>query len=302
MAVELNSMTGFGSCSVKTDIGNIQVEVKSVNSRFLDVSVQANNEAIRQLEPQLKKLITDDPLIKRGKVDCHITVTRAGGSSVGIDTEALKDLIALQKTVRKQVKSKEMTTAEILLFPGILNSKDISEEDLSKDVFGALKEALKKFNESRRAEGTKLAGILVAQCDEIDKLVTNLRTKIPDIVNALEQKLTKRLEDALSERLSNNSSLSAEEVNERICQEVTLFATKIDVAEEMDRLMTHTANVRETLKKGGAVGRKLDFVIQELNREANTLGSKAASIEMTDTAIELKLHIEQMREQIQNMQ
>ncbi len=302
MAVELNSMTGFGSCSVKTDIGNIQVEVKSVNSRFLDVNVQANNEAVRQLEPKLKKIITDDPLIKRGKVDCHITITNAGGSSVGIDTEALKGLIALQKSVRKQVKSKEMTTAEILLFPGILNSKDISEEDLSKAVFGALKEALKKFNESRSAEGAKLAGILMTQCDEIDKLVTNLRTRIPDIVNALEQKLTKRLEDALSEKLSTNSSLSAEEINERICQEVTLFAAKMDVAEEMDRLMTHTANVRETLKNGGAVGRKLDFVIQELNREANTLGSKAASIEMTDTAIELKLHIEQMREQIQNMQ
>ncbi len=195
-----------------------------------------------------------------------------------------------------------MTVNEILLFPGILTPNAGLSEDFESNLLGYVGEALEKFNASRAQEGEKLAKVLIGQCDQIDKLVDNLRPRLPDIIASLQQKLTQRLEDALSEQLAANSSLSKEEINERIRQEVTLYAIRMDVAEEMDRILTHTQNIRETLHQGGPVGRKLDFIVQELNREANTLASKSAAIEMTDTAVQLKVCVEQMREQIQNLQ
>ncbi len=139
-------------------------------------------------------------------------------------------------------------------------------------------------------------------CGQIDALVDELEPKIPLILHTMKEKLVERLDEALTQTLSENSQISKEEINDRIRQEVTLYGIKIDVNEEMERLRTHVREVRRVLDRGGAVGRRLDFLMQELNREANTLGSKAASIDMTQTSVNLKLVIESMREQIQNLE
>jgi uncharacterized protein (TIGR00255 family) len=165
-----------------------------------------------------------------------------------------------------------------------------------------LTEALAALAESRRREGAALSTVLLAQCEQIERVASQLSTRAPDLIAAVERKLNERLEKALGPALSGASALTREEVSERIRQEVTLYALKMDVDEEIKRLATHVAEVRRVLTMGGAVGRRLDFLMQELNREANTLGSKAAAIEMTHASVELKILIEQMREQIQNLE
>ncbi len=299
------SMTGFGSSSVNTQIGNVQIEVKSVNSRFLDLTVHTMNDRIRSLEADIRGFFSDNPLVKRGKIECRLNVIDGSDQEISVgkfNLDAFNQLLALQKVVRKAIGAKEMTVAEILTFPGILGSGEETDDSFKEAVLAGLEEAVEKLNAAREQEGLKLAQVLLKQADNIEELVGRLKPRIPEIIDGMRQKLTDRLEDALAEQLSSKSALSKEEVNERIRQEVTLYAVRLDVQEEMDRLNTHVANIRETIAAGGAVGRKLDFLIQELNREANTLASKAAAIEMTDTAIGLKLCIEQMREQIQNMQ
>ena len=163
-------------------------------------------------------------------------------------------------------------------------------------------EALKAFSATCEREGAALSVVLTGYCDKIDAIAEGVRVKMPEIVAALKTKLTERLEEALAGPVAAKSALTREEAGERIRQEVTLYALKVDVDEEINRLKTHTAEVRRVLQAGGAVGKRLDFLMQEMNREANTLGSKAAAIEMTDASVNLKLLIEQMREQIQNLQ
>jgi uncharacterized protein (TIGR00255 family) len=169
-------------------------------------------------------------------------------------------------------------------------------------VLTALAEALAALAESRRREGAALATAMLAQCEQIELVAAQLSARAPELRASVERKLSERLEKALGPALSSGSTLTREEVTERIRQEVTLYALKMDVDEEIKRLTTHVVEVRRVLAAGGAVGRRLDFLMQELNREANTLGSKAAAIEMTNASVDLKILIEQMREQIQNLE
>lgn len=182
----------------------------------------------------------------------------------------------------------------------ISNAPD--QDELEKEIRALFAQLLDSFKASREREGGALADILLTNCNQIEEHVTNLQKELPAILAHIQGKLEERLEDALSGVLTAKSSLTKEEVVERIRQEVTLYAVRMDVEEEMNRLLTHVAEVRRILKTGGAVGRRLDFVVQEMNREANTLGSKAAAVEMTNTALTLKVVIEQMREQIQNLE
>jgi uncharacterized protein (TIGR00255 family) len=166
----------------------------------------------------------------------------------------------------------------------------------------ALGEALDALTASRQREGAALRDALLAACDRIDAIAGQLAARAPELLAAVERKLAERLEAALGAALSNATTVSREEVTDRIRQEVTLYGMRMDVEEEIKRLQTHVAEVRRVLGAGGPVGRRLDFLMQELNRESNTIGSKAAAIEMTNASIELKLTIEQMREQIQNLE
>ena len=180
--------------------------------------------------------------------------------------------------------------------------KQVDTANLKNQVLLALKSTIELFLNAREREGEALTKVILGYCKRIEETVEVLRPKIPQIIKNIHQKLEERLQEALSKTLSENSTLTRDEINDRIRQEVILYAIKLDVDEEINRLLTHIREIRRLLNSGGEVGKKLDFMVQELNREANTLGSKAASIEMTETSLTLKVNIEKIREQIQNLE
>ena len=297
----ISSMTGYANAKVQTDMGLLSIDMRSVNSRFLDLSFRASEE-IRFLEPKFREIISGK--IARGKMECRLNLVDSGLSAdTALNEEALNKLMALQTQVLKTDPSATaLRVADILNYPGIVAAPVPDPEVFAKQVLTGFEQCLAAFNESRRREGAALAQVLLKYCTQIEDLVNTLRPKIPEILQAQKDKLTERLEEALGTTLADGAQITKEEVNERIRQEITLYGIKLDVNEEMERLCTHVKEVRRTLDRGGPVGRKLDFLMQELNREANTLGSKAVSISMTDTSVNLKLVIESMREQIQNLE
>ena len=220
-----------------------------------------------------------------------------------INTAVLNRIVELQQTVRDVVpNARELSVSDLLSMPGVMVNDRIDQDAVSSAVLAVLNNALDAFTASRAREGEALAGVLLNNCRQIEDVVTEVKGRMPEILAHIEGKLKERLENALSTALTETSTLTREEVSDRIRQEVTLYAMRMDVVEEINRLYTHVAEVRRILNKGGAVGRRLDFVVQEMNREANTLGSKAAAIEMTNASLALKVVIEQMREQIQNLE
>lgn len=297
----ISSMTGYANAKVQTDMGLLSIDIRSVNSRFLDLGFRASEE-IRFLEPKFREIISGK--IARGKMECRLNLVDSGLSAdTALNEEALNKLMALQTQVLKTDPSATaLRVADILNYPGIVAAPVPDPEVFAKQVLTGFEQCLEVFNESRQREGAALAQVLLKYCTQIEDLVNTLRPKIPEILQAQKDKLTERLEEALGTTLADGAQITKEEVNERIRQEITLYGIKLDVNEEMERLCTHVKEVRRTLDRGGPVGRKLDFLMQELNREANTLGSKAVSISMTDTSVNLKLVIESMREQIQNLE
>ena len=297
----ISSMTGYANAKVQTDMGLLSIDIRSVNSRFLDLSFRASEE-IRFLEPKFREIISGK--IARGKMECRLNLVDSGLSAdTALNEEALNKLMALQTQVLKTDPSATaLRVADILNYPGIVAAPVPDPGVFAKQVLTGFEQCLEVFNESRQREGAALAQVLLKYCTQIEDLVNTLRPKIPEILQAQKDKLTERLEEALGTTLADGAQITKEEVNERIRQEITLYGIKLDVNEEMERLCTHVKEVRRTLDRGGPVGRKLDFLMQELNREANTLGSKAVSISMTDTSVNLKLVIESMREQIQNLE
>jgi uncharacterized protein (TIGR00255 family) len=295
------SMTGFASAARPTALGRLTLELRSVNSRFLDLSLKMPDD-LRGTEAVVREAIAAQ--IARGKVECRISIARsAGESEPQLDQRALEQLAALVTQVARSLPAvAPISTADVLNWPGVVETPGAEPDILRTQVLAALTEALVALAESRRREGAALSTVLHAQCEQIEQIASQLSVRTPDLIASVERKLNERLEKALGPALSGASALTREEVSERIRQEVTLYALKMDVDEEIKRLATHVAEVRRVLGHGGAVGRRLDFLMQELNREANTLGSKAAAIEMTNASVELKILIEQMREQIQNLE
>jgi uncharacterized protein (TIGR00255 family) len=295
------SMTGFAVASRPTAIGPVTVELKSVNSRFLDLSVRYPDE-LRSAEPALREAIS--ARVNRGKMECRLGIARRDAETAGgINLPALERLRSLATDVGAAMPAAAaLTTAEILAWPGIVDAPVADPEALRGAVLEALAEALDALTASRQREGAALRGVLLAHCTAIDAVAAQVKARAPDLLAAVERKLAERLEQALGNTLAAAATLTREEVVDRIRQEVTLYGLRMDVDEELKRLTTHVNEVRRVLDVGGPVGRRLDFLMQELNREANTLGSKAAAIEMTNASVELKLLIEQMREQIQNLE
>ena len=295
------SMTGFAVASRPTAIGPVTVELKSVNSRFLDLSVRYPDE-LRSAEPALREAIS--ARVNRGKMECRLGIARRDTETAGgINPQALERLRTLAADVGAAMPAAAaLTTAEILAWPGIVDAPVADPEALRAAVLEALAEALDALTASRQREGAALREVLLAHCSAIDTVAAQVKARAPDLLSAVERKLAERLEQALGNTLAAAATLTREEVTDRIRQEVTLYGLRMDVDEELKRLTTHVNEVRRVLDAGGPVGRRLDFLMQELNREANTLGSKAAAIEMTNASVELKLLIEQMREQIQNLE
>ncbi|TCS72692.1 uncharacterized protein (TIGR00255 family) [Sulfuritortus calidifontis] len=287
----LHSMTGYAQAVAELPVGSLSLELRAVNSRFLELNFRMGEE-FRSLEPALRERIGDK--VKRGKLECRINFNANESAALPnqIDSELLAKLGHLAQQVSQALPEvRPLTVAEVLRWPGMLGQQVLDLENLQAVLLKLLDQALADFNASRAREGDKLKAVLLDRVNGIRAQVAVLRPKVPAIVAAFRDKLAKRLE----ELLSNPDP-------ERITQEVALYAQKIDVAEELDRLETHLAEVERVLAAGGAAGKRLDFLMQELNREANTLGSKAAANDLSQTAVELKVLIEQMREQIQNLE
>jgi len=298
---DVASMTGFAAASAAAPQATLSVELKSVNARFLELSIRLPDE-LRALEASARELLGSR--LTRGKVDLRVTVTRdQSAPDARLNRQALARLAVVAREASAAIgDAAPLGLGDILRWPGVIES---GEDDLERlrEAFGrALDEALQLLGQARMREGAALRSTLLERCDGIDRIVTQLRTQVPAILTMLTRKLQERLSQALAPALSGSAHLSPEELNDRIRQEVTLYGMRADVDEELLRLATHVVEVRRVLSAGGAVGRRLDFLMQELNREANTVGSKASAIEMTNSAVELKLLIEQMREQIQNLE
>jgi uncharacterized protein (TIGR00255 family) len=242
--------------------------------------------------------------LSRGKVECRVALGRAPGeTTTRLNAAALAQLGTLAQQVAIAIPSAApLGAADILGWPGVVETPGADSEELRTVVVDAVAEAVAAMTASRQREGAALREILLAHCDQIERIAAQVRSRAPELLAAVERKLVERLEQALGAALSSASTLTREEVTDRVRQEVTLYGLRMDVDEEIKRLTTHVAEVRRVLAAGGPVGRRLDFLMQELNREANTLGSKAAAIDMTNASVELKILIEQMREQIQNLE
>jgi uncharacterized protein (TIGR00255 family) len=285
------SMTGYAVATAELDVGSFSLELRSVNHRYLDLQLRMPDE-LRALEPMLREQISAQ--ISRGKVECRINLlSRASvqpGS--GINLEVVKQLSAWSAQVREVLPAAgELTISEILKWNGVTESPSVSNETLHAAVATALRQALQDFAAARQREGQKLASFLLERVEGIEQLRLNVAPRIPGAIAAYEAKLRVRLFEALGS-----------EDDERVRQEITLYASKIDVDEELSRLQTHLAEVRRVINKGGIVGKRLDFMMQELHREANTLGSKSVDTEVSRCAMDIKLLIEQMREQVQNIE
>ena len=295
-------MTGYAVATSEGAAGTLTIEIKSVNSRFLDLQFRINDE-LRALEPDLRAAIM--AAITRGKVEARLSFGRkVAGGAQALNAELLSDLARLQAEVTQHfTQAQPMTVAELLRWPGVVEEAHIGQESLQADVAALTAKTIAAFVDSRRREGAALETMLQSRIDSMEAIVKRITPLIPQVISQFQQKAVERMQDALGlAGHGNPSTLTRQEVFERIRQEVTLYGIRIDVSEELSRLSAHLNETRHILKKGGQVGKRLDFMMQELNREANTLGAKASVKELADASMELKLLIEQMREQVQNLE
>jgi len=285
------SMTGFASRARESAQGQLAVELKTVNHRYLEFQSRIPDE-LRAVEPAMREAVTAK--VTRGKVDCRLTFMPKGVGPrvVTPDAAAMKVLADAAAAVRRQFPdAAALSVAEVLHWPGVLADESLSPDRLRDDILALLDEALKDLSQTRTREGAKLEAMLVERLDRMAELAKQAQPLVPAALKAFQDKLAAKLAEAASAP-----------ADERIQQEVVLYAARIDVDEELSRLGAHIAEMRRVLAKGGACGKRLDFLCQELNREANTLGSKSVANELTRVAVELKVLIEQMREQVQNIE
>jgi uncharacterized protein (TIGR00255 family) len=289
-------------------VADLQVECRAVNSRFLDLGFRLPDEC-RGAEPLLREMATQ--ALVRGKVEFRaawrINTSNAAASpsraTSTLNHERLAALKALQGEVLNTFpQAGELRMADVLRWPGVVNEPRGEEEGWIGATAEAAKAALDALMASRAAEGAALVAVLHAITQQMQTIIASLEPRIPEYVQQYQDKLSARLAESLASQTPLNNGIVPAEVLDRIRQEVVLYAVKIDVAEEFARLKTHLQAVATALKGKGPVGKRLDFLMQELNREANTLSSKSVSDECTAAAVELKLLIEQMREQVQNLE
>lgn len=285
------SMTGYAMAAKEFAYGALNVELRSVNHRYLDLQFRLP-EDLRSIEPALRELVAGK--LSRGKVECRVSFSATADTTRApeINETLLGQVIALNDRVRAAFPSgASLGIADILHWPGMLGADTLPVEELKTACRELLQAALEEFTAARAREGGKLREMLRERAGSMEMHVAGVAPRMPGIIAAFQEKLSARLREAM---------VSGDD--ERIRQEIALFANKIDVDEELTRLATHISELRRILDKGGAVGKRLDFLMQELNREANTLGSKSVDIAVTQVAMDLKLLIEQMREQIQNIE
>ena len=284
-------MTGFARGSAETEIGVLSCELRAVNHRYLDVSFRLPDE-LRPHERALHQRVA--AVIRRGKVDCslHYRPTFDDDRELVLDQR----LVALIGDRLQEIKDIIPHTAavnpfDVLRWPGVVTEAEIDAEPLVAATSELLEKTLESLRSMRASEGDRIAAMIISRCDDIDRLAESVRRRMPEVLEAAAAKQRERIE-----------KLDVEADPGRLEVELALVAQKLDVAEEVDRLGSHLSEVRQAVDSDEPVGRRLDFLMQELNREANTLGSKSADAETTRVAVDLKVLIEQMREQIQNVE
>ena len=287
----VSSMTGYAAVTRELAAGTLALELKSVNSRFLDVQFRIAEE-LRSAEPQLRELAMAS--VARGKLDCRLAFTASplARGEAALNSEVLSRLARLSQLVRSAIpEAQPLRVIEVLHWPGVLGEDTAAAEALREAALDAMRAALAELSAARVREGEKLARMIRERVARIRSRLAEIEPLVPQAVAAYAEKLTAKLREALA---------SADE--ERIRQEIAVFGVRIDVAEELSRLGAHLDEVERVLAAGGAVGKRLDFLMQELNREANTLGAKSVSKELSAAVLEFKVLIEQMREQVQNLE
>ena len=285
------SMTAFARVERATDWGTFQWEIRTVNNRYLEISPRLPEE-LRVLEPAVRERVQG--ALGRGKADCTLRVHQGAdnASRLTLDTKLATQLATLCREVDGLLeRSNGVSAVDILRWPGVVSAPVIALDDMTPSILEGLDLALGDIVEGRQREGQKITALIDTRLDEMVGLIAIVKTRLPEILNAHKVRLTHRLAD-LREQLDQ----------ERIEQEMVMLAQKIDVAEELDRLELHITEVRRALQQPKPVGRRLDFLAQELNREANTLGSKSTDAQTTQVAVDLKVLIEQIREQVQNIE
>ncbi len=287
----IRSMTGFASGSIEIEHGTLSMELRSVNNRYLEIQFRLPEE-LRSLEAPMRELVTNQ--LNRGKVDCRMAFTphMGGKEQLQLNQALLLQLAQLNHEIQMELPNSAcLSVSDILQWPGMLGPEGPSVDMLKDACLALAKIALDDLSATRQREGEKLKSYLLERIDQMEQIAAIVAPHIPQLIAAHQEKLAARLREAMA-----NSD------DDRIRQELAMFAQKIDVDEELSRLQTHIAEVRRVLNKGGAVGRRLDFLMQELNREANTLGAKSVATETSQVSMDMKVLIEQMREQIQNIE
>lgn len=286
----IHSMTAFARHEVKGDWGNAVWEIRSVNQRFLETYFRLP-EQFRGIEPLLRERFRKK--LNRGKVECNLrfNANPAAKSEVSINEKLALQLVQHANWVNEQTLNSQINPLEIMRWPGVMEADEADISAIQAELLTGFDIALKDFIGSRASEGENLKVMIEQRLDAISIEADKVQTHMPEVIEWQRNRITDKFNEA---KIDLDST--------RVEQELVLLAQKMDVAEELDRLNSHVSETQKILKKGGAQGRRLDFMMQEFNREANTLGSKSINADITASAVELKVLIEQMREQIQNIE
>lgn len=287
---QVRSMTAFARQQFKGDWGLLTLEMRTVNHRYLDATLRIP-ESIRVLESDARERLRDK--LSRGKVELNVRFEPGEETTkIAVNSEVAKQLHIAGEQITKVIPDVQaMRLSEILQWPGVMQSADLDMEIIKPAFMSALDTLLGSLQENRANEGKALAQLITDRLDKITELVTAIRPLQEESLKLQREKILARI---------NEANVTADP--NRIEQELVLWAQKCDISEELDRLDTHVKAVRKALQGGGSIGRRLDFLMQELNREANTLGSKSVATDTTNTSVEIKVLIEQMREQVQNIE
>jgi uncharacterized protein (TIGR00255 family) len=284
-------MTGFAALEQPIEGATLLLELRAVNSRYLDLHFKLD-ETLKSFEPQIRELIGAQ--LSRGKVECKINLIQRTQSAQApqLDEQIMQQLAEMQiKTQQFFPQSRALSVADILRWPGVVQHEELSHESLAEDIRKFVSQGLQDLTASRAREGEKMKALILDRIVQIEALVAKVKPLLPQLNKEYQAKLELKLQETIK---------TVDQ--ERIAQELVLFAQRIDVDEELSRLTAHVSEVKRILNADAPAGKRLDFLMQELNREANTLGSKSVSVHTTQVSMELKVLIEQMREQIQNIE
>lgn len=287
----LKSMTAFARMEENHALGNFVWEIRSINHRYLEINFRLIEE-LRSAEFEFRKKI--QATLNRGKLDCTFRLCSTSDTAVdlSINTKLLDSLLQQAQIIQQQLpQAGSLNPLDLLAWPGVAEQNKVDQAELVKTASLLLDQCVQSLAENRKVEGGRMQELIARRCTQLKELVDKVRVRRPEVLAAIRNKMTTRIQD-----------LNIEADPTRLEQEIVIIAQKLDVDEEMDRLDSHLQEINSVINKNQPAGRRLDFLIQELNREANTLSSKAADIVTTQAAVDMKVLIEQMREQVQNIE